>query len=118
MGRDYPHYTPEGGAKCYVVEARAREEWIPGYYVPKIIYWLDQHTFFPLRIEQYDSSGTLVYIEDRTARLFNPELEKRGYAGLIFLSWDIPQDLMSYDVHDAYQSRRGRLIWGIPCRFR
>ena len=106
MGKDYPHYTPEGGAKCYVVEARAREEWIPGYYVPKIIYWLDHHTFFPLRIEQYDSSDALVYIEDRTAQLFNPELEQRGYAGHIFLSWDIPQDIMSYDVHDAYQSRR------------
>ena len=105
MGRDYPHYTPEGGVECYVVEARAREEWIPGYYVPKIIYWLDRHTFFPLRIEQYDSTDTLVYVEDRTAQLLNPQLEKQGYAGHIFLSWDIPQDLMSYDVHDAYQPR-------------
>lgn len=54
MGRDYPAYTPEGGVACYVVEARTREEWIPGYYAPKILYWLDQQAFFPLRIEEYD----------------------------------------------------------------
>ncbi len=105
MGSDDPHYTPEGGVECYVVEARAREEWIPNYYVPRILYWLERHTFFPLRIEQYNSSGSLVYIEERVAKLFNPALGKRGYAGHIFISWDLEQDLLSYDVHDAYQPR-------------
>jgi hypothetical protein len=105
MGPGFPHYTADGGVACYVVEARAREEWIPGYYVPRIIYWLERHTFFPLRIEQYDPSGALVYIEERTAQLFHPELGKQGYAGHIFLSWDIPQDLLSYDIHDAHQLR-------------
>jgi Protein of unknown function (DUF1329) len=103
MGRDYPSYTPEGGVACYVVEARAREEWIPGYYVPKILYWLDRQTFFPLRIEEYDANGVLTYIEERTAQLLNPELGNRGYAGHLFLSWDIPQDLLSYDIHDAHR---------------
>jgi hypothetical protein len=103
MGRDYPAYTPEGGVACYVVEARTREEWIPGYYAPKIIYWLDQQTFFPLRIEEYDANGVLTYIEDRTAHLVNPESGNKGYEAHIFLSWDLPQDLMSYDVHDAYR---------------
>ncbi|MBM4255010.1 MAG: DUF1329 domain-containing protein [Deltaproteobacteria bacterium] len=103
MGRDYPAYTPEGGVACYVVEARTREEWIPGYYAPKILYWLDQQAFFPLRIEEYDPAGVLTYIEDRTAQFVNPELKNKGYEAHIFLSWDIPQDIMSYDVHDAYR---------------
>lgn len=103
MGRDYPAYTSDGGVACYVVEARTREEWIPGYYAPKILYWLDQHTFFPLRIEEYDPKGVLTYVEDRTGQLVNPELGNKGYEAHIFLSWDIPQDIMSYDVHDAYR---------------
>jgi len=103
MGRDYPAYTPEGGVACYVVEARTREDWIPGYYAPKILYWLDQQTFFPLRIEEYDANGVLTYIEDRTAHLVTPELGNKGYEAHIFLSWDIGQDLLSYDVHDAFR---------------
>jgi hypothetical protein len=106
MGEDYPHYTPEGGVKCYVVEARSREKWIPQYYVPKIIYWLDHHTFFPLRIEQYDSSGNIIYIENRTAQLVNPKLGKGGYTPSLFVMWDIPTDLLTFDVHDAYQLRQ------------
>jgi hypothetical protein len=105
MGQDYPHYTPEGGVECYVVEAQAREEWVPNYYVPRILYWLDRHTFFPLRIEQYDATGTLVTIEERIAQLANPELGERGYTGQIFLWWDLQQDLLSYDIHDAHQLR-------------
>jgi hypothetical protein len=103
MGRDYPFYTPEGGVACYVVEATARADWIPGYYVPKILYWLDRHTFFPLRIEEYDANGVLTYIEERTAQLVTPELGNQGYEGHFFLSWDLPQDLLSYDIHDAYR---------------
>jgi hypothetical protein len=103
MGREYTAYTPEGGVGCYVVEARTREEWIPGYYAPKILYWLEQQTFFPLRIEEYDPNGVLTYVEDRTAHLVNPALGAKGYEAHIFLSWDIAQDIMSYDVHDAYR---------------
>ena len=105
MGSSYPAYTPEGGVACYVVEARTREEWIPDYYAPKILYWLDQHTFFPLRIEEYDANGVLTYVEDRTAHLVNPDSGNKGYEAHIFLSWDIPQDIMSYDVHDAYRPK-------------
>ncbi len=106
MGNAYPAYTQEGGVKCYVVEARAREAWIPGYYAPRILYWLDHRTFFPLRIEQYDPSGTIIYIEDRIAGLFQPELGNRGYTSHIFVTWDIPTDLLSSDVHDAHQLRQ------------
>ena len=103
MGRDYPSYTPDGGVACYVVEARARDEWIPGYYAPKILYWLDRETFFPLRIEEYDANDVLTYVEERTAQGVSLEAGKRGYEAHLFLSWDIPQDLLSYDVHDAYR---------------
>jgi hypothetical protein len=103
MGNVYSAYTPEGGVACYVVEARTREDWIPGYYAPKILYWLDRQTFFPLRIEEYNADGLLTYIEDRTAQLVNPDLGNKGYESHIFLSWDISQDIMSYDVHDAYR---------------
>ncbi len=103
MGRDYPAYTPEGGVPCYVVEARTREDWIPGYYAPKILYWLDQQTFFPLRIEEYDAQGVLNYVEDRTAQVTTPSVGNKGYEAHIFLSWDIPEDIMSYDIHDAYR---------------
>lgn len=109
MGRDYPAYTPEGGVACYVVEARTREDWIPDYYAPKILYWLDQQTFFPLRIEEYNAEGVLTYVEDRTAHLVNPDLGNKGYEAHIFLSWDISQDIMSYDVHDAYRPQ----IWSV-----
>jgi Protein of unknown function (DUF1329) len=103
MGPDYPAYTPEGGVACYVVEARTREDWIPGYYAPKILYWLDQQTFFPLRIEEYDAEGVLNYVEDRTAQVATPSVGNKGYEAHIFLSWDIPEDIMSYDIHDAYR---------------
>jgi hypothetical protein len=58
-----------------VVEAKAREEWLPGYYAPRILYWLDQHAFYPLRIEEYDREGKLIFIEARVAELRNPGLK-------------------------------------------
>ena len=61
-----------------MVEARAREEWIPGYYAPKILYWLDHQTFFPLRIEEYDANGVLTYVEERTAHRVNPDVGEQG----------------------------------------
>ena len=53
MGDDYPFYTADGGVECWVVEAQVKEEWLPNYYAPRILYWLDKHYFYPLRIEQY-----------------------------------------------------------------
>src|SRR5581483_9196910 len=52
MGDDYPFYTADGGVECWVVESRVKDEWLPNYYAPRIIYWLDKHYFYPLRIEQ------------------------------------------------------------------
>lgn len=105
MGESYPAYTPDGGVACYVVEARPRPEWRPTSHLAKLIYWLDRHAFFPLRIESYDREGNLARIEVRTARLLNPRLGERGYASHFFLFWDVARDYLSYDIHDTYQER-------------
>ncbi len=106
MGEEYLYYTPEGGVKCYVVEARAKAEWLPDYYAPRILYWLDQHYFYPLRTEQYGREGQLLLVEERMAKLMNPQLQERGYHNLITLWWDPQQDFYSYGVHDGQQLRQ------------
>ena len=103
MGDDYPLYTADGGVPCYVVEARAREDWLPGYYVPRIVYWLDQHAFFPLRIEMYDREGRLNQVEVRMTKLMNPALKERGYGPFLIVDWDVPLDLMTYIVRDGHR---------------
>lgn len=99
MGKDYPLYTAEGGVKCFVVEATPRPDWLKSYYVSKLIYWLDQQMFFPLRIEEYDKDGNLTFINARTAVHANPALGDHGYAVLFDLWWDIPIDLLSTSIH-------------------
>ena len=101
MGDAYPWYTPEGGVKCYVVEATAKPDWLPDYYAPRILYWLDQHTFFPLRIEQYGKDGTLIFISVRLGGLFNPELGERGYSSVSQVDWNLSADVLSYMFTDA-----------------
>jgi len=99
MGNDYPLYTVDGGVKCYVVEALPRSEWLSNYYISKMIYWLDQQSFFPLRIEEYDKEGNLIFINARTGVRANPQLGDRGYAVLFDLWWDMPIDLLSASIH-------------------
>ncbi len=99
MGKDYPLYTTDGGVKCFVVEAIPRPDWLKNYYVSKMIYWLDQQSFFPLRIEEYDKEGNLTFINARTAVRANPALGDHGYAVLFDLWWDIPIDLLSASIH-------------------
>jgi hypothetical protein len=86
MGEDYPGYTANGAVPCYVVEAMPRPELLPNYYLSKLVYWLDQRSFFPLRIEQYDRTGKLMFITVRTASLANPKLKEREYASFLELS--------------------------------
>ena len=57
MGKEYPLYTTDGGVKCYVLEAIPKSEWLRDYYAHKLIYWVDQYAFFPLRVEEYDRQG-------------------------------------------------------------
>ncbi len=105
MGEEYPYYTLDGGVRCYVVEARAKPEWLQDYYAPRILYWLDQHYFYPLRTEQYGPGGKLVAIEERLARLFNPKLGERGYHNLITVWWNVQLDFLAYAVHDGQRLR-------------
>lgn len=99
MGEGYAGYTANGAVPCYVVEAVSRPESLPNYYLSKLIYWLDQRSFFPLRIEQYDRTGKLTFITVRTASHANPKLKMHGYAGFLELSWDLPRDLMTVSIH-------------------
>jgi hypothetical protein len=99
MGEKYPGYTTNGAVPCYVMEAVPRSESLPNYYLSKLIYWLDQRAFFPLRIERYDQAGKLTLVTVRTASHANPQLKERGYAGFLELSWDVPRDMMTASIH-------------------
>ncbi len=106
MGDAYPYYTRDGGVECYVVEAQAREDWLPNYYAPRILYWLEKHSFYPLRIEQYGQDGKLVFVEARLTDVFNPALKERGYGPLFIVYWDIASDLMSYNIRDNHRLKQ------------
>jgi Protein of unknown function (DUF1329) len=106
MGDEYPYYTPEGGVPCYVVEAKAKSDWLSNYYAPRIIYWLDQHYFYPLRTEQYGPDGELVAMETRLAALLNPDLKERGYHNVITIWWNAQLDFLAYGVHDGHRRRQ------------
>jgi len=106
MGDTYPFYTRDGGVECWVVEARVREDWLPNYYAPRIIYWLDKHYFYPLRIEQYDKDGNLIFIETRIAKHHNQAMGDKGYGILFNHYWDVTLDYMRYSVHDAHETRQ------------
>lgn len=103
MGDTYSHYTADGGVECYVVEAVARKEWLPDYYAPRILYWLEKSSFFLLRAEQYGPDGNLDHIEVRLAQLFNPRLNERGYGILTLTHWDMRTDIMSYMINDSHK---------------
>ncbi len=105
MGDDYPAYTPDGGVKTYVLEATAKTDWLPDYYAPRILYWVEQRSFYPLRTEQYGPDGELVAIETRLVKLFNPALEEQGYHNLITVWWNAQLDFLAYAVHDGQKIR-------------
>jgi hypothetical protein len=106
MGDAYPYYTADGGVECYVVEAKARDEWIPNYYAPRILYWLEKHSFYPLRVEQYGRDGKLAFIEARMTTMFNPTLAERGYGPLLIVYWDIASDTLTYSVRDNHHLKQ------------
>jgi hypothetical protein len=101
MGEDYPFYTPDGGVPCYVVEARTREDWLPDYHASRVLYWLDKHAFYPLRIETYDRQGNLSRVEVRLTKLVHSDLGERGYSPFILVYWDLATDLLTYNIRDG-----------------
>lgn len=103
MGRDYPHYRENGGVECYVVEALAREDWLPDYYAPRILYWLEKHSFYPLRVEQYGPDGKLSFIETRLTEMFNPSMGERGYGPMLIVYWHIGTDILTYNIRDNHR---------------
>ena len=101
MGTEYPFYTPKGGVACYLLEARAKADWLPDYARPRLLYWLEKHSFYPLRTEMYDRDGQLAQIEVRRTKLANPDLGGQGYSPFIHLYWDIPADILTYNIRDG-----------------
>jgi hypothetical protein len=104
MGDDYPFYTDDGGVECLVLVAEARKDWLPNYATPKIIYWIDRHYSFPLRIELYDNEGELKKVQVRMAKQGNPAQGPEGYFSLLSVFWDTDLDLLGYSLHDAYRA--------------
>ena len=104
MGENYPFYREDGGVDCFVVVATLNRKWLPDYKASKIIYWLDEHYFYPLRVETYDEKGDLKTIEVRLAKQENKALpEGRGYAGILAVYFHTQLDLISYSLHDAHR---------------
>lgn len=102
MGERYPFYRPDGGVDCFVMVAEPNRDWIPNYKVSKLIYWVDQYYFYPLRLEQYDEEGQLKTVQVRLARHDNKNLsEGHGYSNHLTVYYDMKQDLLSYSLHDA-----------------
>lgn len=101
MGTAYPFYTPDGGVECYLLEAQAKADWLPDYARPRLLYWLEKHSFYPLRTEMYDQDGQLVQIEVRRTKLVNPALGDRGYSPFMHVYWDISSDILTYNIRDG-----------------
>ena len=102
MGEEYPFYTADGKVDCWVLKARIREDFLPGYNEKTLLVWVDKHYFFPLRIEKYDHKDELIMIEVRNAKLENPARKEFGYASHTSVYWDLPHDFLSYSQHDGH----------------
>jgi hypothetical protein len=89
--------------ECYVLVAEPRQDWLPDYAISKVVYWIDKHYSYPLRIEQYDTQDRLLSIQVRLAKQENPALGRDGYANWLTLYWDPRVDLMNYSLHDAHR---------------
>jgi outer membrane lipoprotein-sorting protein len=101
MGDDYMFYAPGGGVRCYVVEARVREDWLPDYHASRVLYWLETKSFFPLRTETYDRDGNLSRVEVRLTKMVHKALGERGYSPFIQIYWDVASDILTYNIRDG-----------------
>jgi outer membrane lipoprotein-sorting protein len=101
MGDDYAHYIPGNGVKCYVLEARSRADWLPDYHASRVLFWLETHSFFPLRTETYDREGKLSRVEVRFTKMVHSALGERGYSPFIQVYWDVASDILTYNIRDG-----------------
>jgi hypothetical protein len=85
------------------VKATVRDDLLPGYNEHTLVYWLDKHYFYPLRMEKYNAKGELMMVEVRNARQDNPARGDFGYAAFMTNYWDIEHDIISYSVHDGHK---------------
>ncbi|MSR15452.1 MAG: DUF1329 domain-containing protein [Gammaproteobacteria bacterium] len=102
MSDEYPHYQSDGGVKCWVLKATVRRDLVPDYAEKTLLFWVDQHSFYPLRTEKYNLKDELIMIEVRNAEMANPEFGQHGYSASISLYWDLEHDIMSYSLHDGH----------------
>ena len=103
MGDSYPFYSDDGGVECYVLVAEPRKDWLPNYAVAKLVYWVDKHYFYPLRLEQYAAEEKPLTVQVRMAKQENPALGPFGYSNLLSVYWDPALDLITYSLHDAHR---------------
>lgn len=101
MGDSYPHYRADGGIDTWVMKATVREDWLPGYSEKTLIFWLDKHFFYPLRMEKYNARGELMMVEVRFAEHENPERGDFGYDALSTVYWNVEYDLVGFSLHDG-----------------
>ena len=101
MGDDYPHYRSDGGIDTFVLKATVREDWLPGYSEKTLIFWLDKHLFYPLRMEKYNAKGELMMVETRFAEHENKARGDFGYSALSTVYWNIEHDLIGFSLHDG-----------------
>jgi hypothetical protein len=105
LGDDYPKYRADGGVDCFVIVSEPQRDWLPDYGISKLIYWIDQHFFYPLRIEQYDSDGNLKTIQVRLAQQEKADLPGgEGYTNSQAVYLDISLDLTAFSVHDSHKA--------------
>ena len=75
---------------------------MPKYRIGRVVYWVDQHYFFPLRIETYDREGELLAIQVRMGERQNPILP----VGLVYnipncAYWFVRFYFFIYSAHDS-----------------
>lgn len=67
----------------------------------RVLYWLETHSFYPLRTETYDREGNLSRVEVRLTKMVHKELGERGYSPFIQVYWDVSTDLITYNIRDG-----------------
>ena len=101
MGDSYPFYRADGGIDCWVLKATIRADWLPDYAEKTLVFWVDKHYFYPLRMEKYGLKDELMMVEARSADLVNKDLGQFGYSAVASVYWNIEQDLVGYSQHDG-----------------